>query len=62
MRRKRSLGAIAVAVVALLAGAVTIAVASAPTNVTPTLLARGTYDSFKVASMQGPGMFKAEAK
>ena len=62
MRRKRSLGASALALAALLVGAVTIAVASAPTNVTPTLLARGTYDSFKVASMQGPGMFKAEAK
>jgi hypothetical protein len=28
----------------------------------PTLLARGTYDSFKVMSAQGPAMFKAEAK
>ena len=62
MRRKRFLGATAVAVAALLAVAATIAVASAPSNVTPTLLARGTYDSFKVMSQQGPGMFKAEAK
>ncbi len=62
MPRKRSMGAAAVAVTALLVGAVTIAVASAPSNVTPTLLARGTYDSFKVMSQQGSAMFKAEAK
>ena len=34
-----------------------------PSGVTPTVLARGTYDSFKVRSYpQGPGDFKAEAK
>jgi hypothetical protein len=62
MRRKRSLAAAAVAASALLAAAVTITMASPAFMVTPTLLARGTYDSFKVMSQQGPGMFKAEAK
>jgi len=37
--------------------------ASPPSGVTPTVLARGTYDSFKVRSYpQGPDDFKAEAK
>lgn len=62
MQRKRSLAAAVVVASALLAAAVTITVASPPSNVTPTLLARGTYDDFKVMSQQGPGMFKAEAK
>jgi hypothetical protein len=62
MRRKRSLAVAALAAAALLAAAVTITMASLPSGVTPTLLARGTYDSFKVMSQQGPGMFKAEAK
>jgi hypothetical protein len=40
-----------------------VALASPPSGVTPTLLARGTYDSFKVRSFpQGPDDFKAEAK
>jgi hypothetical protein len=49
---------------ALLAGTLAaVALASPPSGVTPTLLARGTYDSFKVrSSPQGPGDFKAEAK
>ena len=62
MPRKRSMGAAAVAVTALLVGAVTMAVASAPSNVTATLLARGRFDSFKVMSQEGSAMFKAEAK
>lgn len=62
MQRKRSLAAAATAAAALLIAAVTITMASPALMVTPTLLARGTYDSFKVASQQGPGMFKAEAK
>ena len=42
---------------------VAIAWASAPSGVTPTLLARGTYDDFKVRSYpQGRGDFKAESK
>lgn len=62
MQRKRSLAVAALAAAALLAAAVTITMASPPSGVTPTLLARGTYDTFKVMSQQGPGMFKAEAK
>jgi hypothetical protein len=61
MRRTQSLAA-AVAATALLAGAIGITTASTPSGVTPTLLARGTYESFNVKSAQGPGMFKAEAK
>jgi quercetin dioxygenase-like cupin family protein len=61
MQRKRSLAAAAIAASALLVAAVTIAMASMPSSVTPTLLARGTYDSFKVMTT-GPEMFKAEAK
>jgi len=63
MRRTKSLAAAAVAAVALLVCAGTLAIASPPSGVTPTVLARGTYDSFKVISNpQGPGMFKAESK
>jgi len=63
MRRTKSLAAAAVAAVALLVSAGTLAIASPPSGVTPTVLARGTYDSFKVISNpQGPGMFKAESK
>ena len=52
--------AIALVVLAALAAA---SLASPPSGVTPTVLARGTYDSFKVRSYpQGPGDFKAEAK
>ena len=63
MRRTRSLAVAAVAATVLLVGAGTMAIASPPSGVTPTVLARGTYDSFKVISNpQGPGMFKAESK
>jgi len=49
---------------ALLAATVaTVALASPPVGVTPTLLARGTYDAFKVkADPDGPIEFEAEAK
>lgn len=47
----------------LIISAVTITVASAPSGVTPTLLARGTYDRFKVSAFPAEaGLFKAEAK
>lgn len=62
MQRSRSLGAAAFAASALLAAAVSITIASAPSGVTATVLARGTYDAFKVMSAHGRGMFKAEAK
>lgn len=39
------------------------AAASTPSGVTPTVLARGSYDAFKVASYpDNGGLFKAEAK
>ena len=45
------------------AALVAVAMGSPPSGVTPTVLARGTYDAFKVRSYpQGPGDFKAEAK
>jgi hypothetical protein len=62
-RRGYLLGAAAAAVALLtLAGFVAITMASPPSGVTPTLLARGTYDAFKVRSdPHGPVDFKAEA-
>ena len=62
MRRNRSVAIAAIAATALLIAGVTMTLANPATNVTPTLLARGTYPSFKVASQHGPDMFKAEAK
>jgi hypothetical protein len=63
MQRTRSLGAAALAATTLLTAAVAIASASPASGVTPTLLARGTYDSFKVMSYpDSGGLFKAEAK
>jgi hypothetical protein len=51
----------ATATLALVGGAV--AVASPASNVTPVVLSRGTYDSFKVMSNpESGGLFKAEAK
>ena len=49
---------------AIVAGTVaSMAMASPPIGVTPTVLARGTYDAFKVSSYPpGPGGFKAESK
>ena len=63
MRRSKSLAAAAVAATVLLVCAGTMAIASSASGVTPIVLARGTYDSFKVISNpEGPGMFKAESK
>lgn len=61
MRRNRTLAA-TVATLALLTFAVTVTFASPPSGVTPTLLARGSYDSFKVMAHPDAGLFKAEAK
>jgi hypothetical protein len=61
MKRKLSL----LAAMTLLALAVSVAVtmASPPSGVTPTVLARGTYDAFKVkSSPNSPVDFKAKAK
>jgi hypothetical protein len=56
--------AVAVALVLLVLAALgAVALASPAIGVTPTLLARGTYDAFKVRSNpQGPVDFKAKAK
>jgi hypothetical protein len=63
MHRKRTLGMTALAATMLITGAVTTTVASPAQGVTPTVLARGTYDAFKVKSNPpGPAMFKAESK
>ena len=56
-----SAGALALAIIAVGAGTTTLA--SPASGVTPTVLARGTYDSFKVMSYPANGgLFKAEAK
>lgn len=53
----------AVTALVVLSAVTAIAIASPPSGVTPTLLARGTFATFKVRSYpQGPGDFKAEAK
>jgi Cupin domain len=65
MKRRMYFLAPAAAVVALLSLAAFVAVtnASPPFGVTPTLLARGTYDAFDVKSdRNGPVRFKARAK
>ena len=57
------LAAAAVASVALMAIGAAIASASPASGVTPTVLARGSYDRFKVMSNPDTGgLFKAEAK
>jgi Cupin domain len=62
-RRARFLVAVAVAALALMAIGGAIAAASAPSGVVPTILARGTFDAFKVLSYpENGGLFKAEAK
>jgi len=64
VKQRRYLRVIPVSLTVLALAALTaVALASPPSGVTPTVLARGTYDSFKVRSYpQGPGDFKAEAK
>jgi hypothetical protein len=65
MKRRGSLLAALASATALLMLAAFVAITNAepPSGVTPTLLARGTYDAFKVRSdRQGPIDFKAEAK
>ena len=64
MNRRMFFQAVAVgSVLLVLAALAAVALGSPANGVTPTVLARGTYDSFKVRSYpQGPGDFKAEAK
>ena len=59
----RKLFILAVATTALIAAVVTPALANPATGVSPTVLARGTFDAFKVMSNPAAGgLFKAEAK
>ena len=65
MKKRRMYIPALAAVIALLvlAALAAVALASPPSGVTPTILARGTYDSFKVRSeRKGPVDFKAKAK
>jgi hypothetical protein len=60
---KRKLSLLAATTLLALATSVAVTMASPPSGVTPTVLARGTYDSFKVKSAPGsPVDFKAKAK
>ena len=62
-RRLRFPTAVLAASLALMAIGAAIATASPASGVTPTVLARGTFDSFKVMSNpDNGGLFKAEAK
>ena len=61
--RRRLFVAAAGASIALMAIGAAIASASPASGVTPTVLARGSYDAFKVmANPDNGGLFKAEAK
>lgn len=64
MKRRLYVPALSAGLVVVVVGTLVAAsMASPPQGVTPTLLARGTYDSFKVRSYpQGSDDFKAEAK
>jgi hypothetical protein len=63
MRSIRFIAACGLSGIVLIVSAVGLALASPASNVTPTLLARGTYDSFKVMSYpDNGGLFKVEAK
>jgi hypothetical protein len=62
-RRMRFLAAAAAASVAVMAIGAAFATASPASGVTPTVLARGSFDRFKVmANPANGGLFKAEAK
>jgi len=63
VKRRIYLPAVGIGLPIVLAAFAAMALASPPVNVTPTLLARGTYDAFKVRSYpQGADDFKAESK
>lgn len=60
---KRRVFLLAALALLALAAFAAVTMASPPSGVTPTVLARGTYDAFKVKSdRQGPIDFKAKAK
>lgn len=59
----RSASLVGATVVLVLGGAATAVMASAPSGVTPTVLARGTYDEFKLrADPQSPVEIKSKTK
>jgi Cupin domain len=60
---KRKLSLLAAMTLLAFAASVGVTMASPPSGVTPTVLARGTYDAFKVkSSPSSPVDFKAKAK
>jgi quercetin dioxygenase-like cupin family protein len=60
---KRKLSLLAAMTLLALAASVGVTMASPPSGVTPTVLARGTYDAFKVTSSpNSPVDFRAKAK
>jgi hypothetical protein len=60
---KRKLSLLAAMTLLALAASVAVTMASPPSGVTPTILARGTYEAFKVKSApRSPVDFKAKAK
>jgi hypothetical protein len=60
---KRRVFVLAALALLALAAFAAVTMASPPTGVTPTVLARGTYDAFKVKSdRHGPINFKAKSK
>ena len=60
---KRKLSLVALLALGALAAFVAVTNASPPSGVTPTVLARGSYDAFKVKSVAGsPVEFDAKAK
>jgi hypothetical protein len=60
---KRKLSLLAAITLLAFAASVGVTMASPPSGVTPTVLARGTYDAFKVkSSPSSPVDFKAKAK
>jgi len=63
VERRSHLRPVAVALVVALLGLSAVAVASPPEGVTPTVLAQGTYDAFKVKSVKGsPVKYEARSK
>ncbi len=62
-RREYLLGGAILTVFLVVAALGAVAIASPPSGVTPTLLARGTYDSFAVSTAPfGRGNFKMESR
>ena len=63
MKRRIYIPALAAGVALVLSAIAAVALASPPSGVTPTVLARGTYDAFHVrSSPHSPVDFKAKTK